>query len=391
MHRLTRTLALASALALTLAGGAAAEVVRVAVIAPFSGPFAQYGVQFRQAIDVYVAQHGDTIGEHTVEFIYKDTGGPNPDVAKSLAQEALIRDQAHYLGGFTFTPNALAVAPLITQAKVPTVIFNAATSAITEASDYFVRPSFTLWQVSEPMAEWALDQGIETVMTAVADYGPGIDAETAFKTAFEAGGGEVLDSIRMPIQTTDFAPFAQRIKDQAPGAVFAFLPVGPPTFAFLKAYDENGLEEAGIKFLGTGETDETTLAALGDAALGLTTAYHYSAAHDSEANRAFTEKLAELHPGSVANFASVGAYDGVHLIYKMIEAAGTNGPEAIEAVKGLSWESPRGPVSIDPETRHITQNIYLREVVEGAEGRLVNEEIEVIQEAAPDYGLTMDD
>lgn len=390
MLGLIRGAGVACACWLALAGGLRAEVVKVAIIAPFSGPFAQYGKQFREAIDVYVAQNGDQVGEDTVEFIYKDTGGPNPDVAKSLAQEALIRDRANYLGGFTFTPNALAVAPLITQAKVPTVIFNAATSAITEASDYFVRTSFTLWQVSVPMAEWALEQGIETAVTAVADYGPGLDAETAFKTAFEAGGGTVRDSIRMPLQTTDFAPFVQRIKDQAPDAVFTFLPVGPPTFAFVKAYDENGLREAGIRYLGTGETDETTLAALGDAALGLITAYHYSAAHESEANRAFTAKLAELYPDSVANFASVGAYDGVDLIYKMIEAAGTDGPAAIEAAKGLAWESPRGPVSIDPETRHITQNVYIREVDRDENGQLINREFETI-EAVPDLGLQQAD
>ena len=369
-----------------LAAHAQGAPVKVGVIAPFSGPFAIWGKQFKEAIEVYVAKHGDTVAGRKVEFIYRDVGGPNPQQAKTHAQELLVKDRVAYLGGLVFTPNALAVAPLAQQAKVPTVIFNAATSIIVQKSDYFVRTGFSLPQVSIPMARWALGQNVKKVVTAVADYAPGVDAETAFKSALEKGGGQVVDTIRMPMATTDFAPFMQRIKDQRPDAVFAFLPAGPPTFAFTKAYNENGLREAGIRFLGTGETDETTLQALGDGAIGLNTAYHYSAAHDSDLNRAFTAKLAELHPGSVANLASVGAYDGVHLIYRMIEAAGTDGTKAIASVKGMAWESPRGPVSIDPRTRHITQNVYIREVAKGADGRLINKEIETIPNV-PDLGL----
>lgn len=368
------------------AGAAAADTIKVGVIAPFSGPFAIWGKQFQQAIEVYVAQNGTTAGDHTIEFIYRDSGGPNPDAAKSLAQELLIKDQVDYLGGFVFTPNALAVAPLIDRAKKPAVIFNAATSIITTKSDYFVRTGFTLWQVSVPMANWAWDNGIKSVVTAVTDYGPGIDAEAAFIATFEGKGGKILDSIRMPIQTTDFAPFLQRIKDKSPDAVFGFLPAGPPTYAFTKAYNENELRAAGIDFLGTGETDETTLEALGDSAIGLTTAYHYSGSHDSEMNKAFIAKLTEMFPDAVANLASVGAYDGTHIIYEMVKAAGKNGAEAIEAVKGLAWESPRGPVSIDPDTRHITQNVYLRKVAKDENGKLINKEFETI-EAVPDLGL----
>jgi len=386
MNRLTRTLGAACALTLALCGASAADTIKVGIIAPFSGPFAIWGKQFQEAIDVYVAQNGTKAGDHTIEFIYKDSGGPNPDAAKSLTQELLVRDKVDYLGGFVFTPNALAVAPLIDKTKTPTVIFNAATSIITTKSDYFLRTGQTLWQVTVPLAEWAWDQGIKSVVTAVTDYGPGIDAENAFKTAFKKKGGEVLDSIRMPIQTTDFAPFMQRIKNQGPNAIFGFLPAGPPTFAFVKAYNENALKDAGITFLGTGETDETTLDALGDSAIGLTTAYHYSAAHDSPLNKAFTAKLEELHPGSVTNNGSVGAYDGVHLIYKMVEIAGSDGEAAMEVAKGMSWESPRGPVSIDPETRNITQNVYLRRVAKNEQGKLINKEFETI-EMVPDLGL----
>ena len=373
-------------LMVALATTASADTIRVGVIAPFSGPFATWGKQFKEAIEVYQAEHGTSVGDHDIEILYRDSGGPKPDSAKALAQELLIREQVDYLGGFVFTPNALAVAPLIDRAKKPAVIFNAATSIITEQSDYFVRTGFTLWQVTVPLAEWAYGQGIRTVVTAVSDYGPGADAEKAFKSAFEAKGGTVVDQIRMPLSTTDFAPFMQRVKDQTPDAVFGFLPAGPPTFAFTKSYNENGLRDGGITFLGTGETDETTLDALGDAAIGLTTAYHYSGAHESELNAAFTGSLAQMFPDSVANLASVGAYDGMNAIYRMIEAAGADGPAAIDAIRGAAWESPRGPMSIDPETRHITQNVYVRRVEKTEDGKYVNREFETI-EAVPDLGL----
>ena len=383
-----KALGAACALSILLSGTAfAQDTVKVGVIAPFSGPFAIWGKQFKDGVDVFVAQNGEMAGDHKVEFIYKDSGGPNPSGTKALAQELIIKDKVDYLGGLVFTPNALAVAPLIDEAQVPTVIFNAATSSIVLESDYFVRTSFSLWQVSVPMAQWAWDQGVRSVVISVTDYGPGNDAKVAFASTFEALGGTVLDSIAMPLQTADFAPFMQRIKDQNPDALFAFLPAGPPTFAYVKAYNENGLADAGIKFLGTGETDETNLQALGDAALGLTTAYHYSAAHDSEKNRAFTAKLEEVSPGSVANLASVGAYDGAFVLYEMIRDSGADSAGAVDKVRGLAWESPRGPVSLDQETRHITQNVYIRQVARDESGVLINEEFETVPDV-PDLGLT---
>lgn len=377
---MTRThLALGLALGLFSLSAAQAETVKIGVITPFSGPFAQYGTQYQQAIEVYQALHGTSAGGHEIEFIYKDVGGPNPDQSRSLAQELLIRERVDYLAGFTFTPNALAVAPIIEQSETPTVIFNAATSSINRESDFFLRTSYTLWQVSAPMADWAYDQGIRTVATTVTDYGPGIDAERAFEAAFTAKGGEVVDKIRMPLSTTDFTPFLQRVRDQAPDAVFAFLPGGPPTFTYTKTYNENGLKDEGIRFLGTAETEETNLQGFGDLGLGLTTAYHYSAAHPSPENEAFLAKLAELHPDAVANWASVGAYDGVHLLYQMIAAAGTDGPAAVEAAKGLAWESPRGPIEMDPDSRTVIQNVYIREVERNAQtGLLENAEKGVI-------------
>ncbi|WP_417210454.1 ABC transporter substrate-binding protein [Antarctobacter sp.] len=378
MTRFT-TRALCLTIAIGAATGALADQIKVGVIAPFSGPFAQYGIQYQQAIEVYQAQHGTSVGDHEITFIYKDVGGVNPDQSRSLAQELLIRDRVDYLAGFTFTPNALAVGPVITQSETPTVIFNAATSVINKESPFYLRTSYTLWQVSAPMADWAYDQGIRSVVTTVSDYGPGIDAEKAFKSAFEAKGGTVMDTVRMPLSTTDFTPFLQRVKDQAPDAVFTFLPGGPPTFTYTKTFNQNGLADAGIRFLGTAETEETNLQGLGDMAIGLSTAYHYSAAHDSDANRAFLAKLADLHPDAIANWASVGAYDGVHLIYEMVKQAGSDGPAAVEAAKGLEWESPRGPLKMDPETRTVIQNVYIREVTRNPDtGLLENTETGVI-------------
>ena len=359
---------------------ALAETVKVGVVGPFSGPFSgSFGEPFRQGIETYVAMNGQPADGIEVEFIYRDLQSPDPGRARALAQELVARDGVQYLAGFVFTPNAIAAAGISAQAKIPTVIFNASASAVVSQSPYYVRTSNTLPQVSVPTAQNALDKGYKTVVTAVSDYGPGVDAETSFVKAFTEGGGEVLESIRMPLSTTDFTPFIQSIRDQSPDALFTFLPGGPPTFGFTKTYNENGLRDEGIMFLGTAETEESNLQAFGDAAIGLTTAYHYSADHDSDINRAFIAKNLELHPDSVTNWATIGAYDGTHLIYEMVEAAGSDGPAAIEAAKGLEWESPRGPLVMDPETRTVVQNVYIREVERDAEsGLLVNREKGVI-------------
>jgi branched-chain amino acid transport system substrate-binding protein len=351
------------------------QAIKVGIIGPFSGPFAHYGTLFKAGAEAYIASQGGKLAGKTVELVYRDTGGPNPAQTKVQAQELIVKDKVDYLGGFVFTPNAMAVAPLIQQSKTPTVIFNAATSSITEKSDYFIRTSYTLWQVTVPLAQWASKQGLKKVVTAVSDYGPGVDAETAFKTEFAKQGGVVVESIRMPMSTTDFTPFAQRIRASGAQAVYTFLPGGPPNLGFVKAYNENGLAKAGIQFLGTAETDEFDLQKFGDSALGLTTAFHYSGGHDSPQNKAFVSALKKQNPAAVANYASVGAWDGMHVIHKMIEATGgqKDGAKAIAAARQLKWESPRGPVSIDSKTRHITQNVYLRKVdKQGAE--LVNVE-----------------
>ena len=376
-HRPVLAIALAGLTALGLAPvTATAQAIKVGIVGPFSGPFAHYGTLFRNGAEAYIAAQGGRLAGKDVELIYRDTGGPNPAQTRNLVQELIVKDKVDYLGGFVFTPNAFAVAPLIQQSQTPTVIFNAATSAITDKSEFFIRTSYTLWQVTVPMAQWAAKQKIQKVVTAVTDYGPGIDAETAFKSEFSKQGGTVVEAIRMPLATTDFAPFVQRIKASGAQAVYTFLPGGPPNLGFVKAYNENGLAKAGIQFLGTAETDEFDLQKFGDAALGLTTSFHYSAAHDSSANKAFLAALKKRDPAAIANYASVGAWDGMHVIAKMIEATGgkRDGLKAIVSARALQWESPRGPVRIDPKTRHIVQNVYLRKV-EKVDGLLVNREL----------------
>lgn len=387
-HRRAIACALFASAALSLASPQAlAQAVKVGIVGPFSGPFAHYGTLFKAAAEGYVASQGGKLAGKDIEFIYRDTGGPNPALTKTLVQELLVKDKVDYLGGFVFTPNAMAVAPLIQQSQTPTVIFNAATSAITEKSDYFLRTSYTLWQVTVPVAQWAAKNGMKKVVTAVTDYGPGIDAETAFKSEFTKQGGTVVESIRMPIATTDFGPFVQRIKASGAQAVYTFLPGGPPNLGFVKAYNENGLAKAGIQFLGSAETDEYDLQKFGDAALGLTTAFHYSGAHDSPENKKFVAALKKQDPNAVANYASVGAWDGMYVIQKMIEATDgkKDGPKALAAARTLKWESPRGPVSIDPKTRHITQNVYLRKVEKSGD-QLVNKELQSFGPQT-DYGL----
>ena len=376
--------------ALLFSSTAYADTIKVGVIGPFSGPFALQGKSFKAGIDAYMAVNGATIGADTVEIVYRDVPQADPAQSKALAQELVIKGGVQYLAGFYFTPDAMAVTPLLTQANVPMVVMNAATSAIVTKSPLVVRTSFTTWQTSTPIAKVAFDKGIKKVISVVSDYGPGIDAENAFKTAFVAAGGEVVEAIRLPLATNDFSPIMQRIKDSGAEGVFAFLPSGPPTLGFVKGFADNNLKAGGVQLFATGDlTQESDLPALGDAALGMLTTFHYAISHDSPENKLFTA-AAEKAIGNPAelNFPAVGAYDGMHVIYKMIEATGgkQDAQKAVDAVKGLSWVSPRGPVTIDPESRHITQNIYLREVAKGDDGKYINKEIQTFEKQG-DPGL----
>lgn len=366
-----------------LTSAAYADTIKIGVVGPFSGPFALQGKNFKAGIDAYIATHGDKVGDDTIEIVYRDLPAADPAQSKALAQELVVKEGVQYLAGFYFTPDAMAVTPILKQANTPLVIMNAATSAIVTKSPLVVRTSFTTWQTSTPIAKVAHDAGVEKVISVVSDYGPGVDAENAFKAGFEKEGGSVVEAIRMPLSTNDFSPIMQRIKDSGAQAVFAFLPSGPTTLGFVKAYNENGLKDAGIKFFAPGDlTQESDLPALGEAALGIQTTFHYAVSHDSPENKAFVEAASKAigNPAELS-FPSVGAYDGMHVIYKMIEATGgeQDAEKAVEAVKGLSWVSPRGPVSIDPESRHITQNIYLREVAKADDGTYYNKEIQTFE------------
>jgi len=373
-----------------ISGAAWADTIKVGVIGTMSGPYALFGKNFKMGIDAWVSEHGTKVAGHDVEFIYRDEESPNPAKSKALAQELLVKDKVQYIAGLYFTPDALAVAPLLEEAKTPMVVFNAATSAIVEKSPFIVRTSFTMWQNTVPAAKVAKAKGAKKVATAVTDYGPGVDAEAAFKKTFEADGGSIVEATRMPINTTDFGPIMQRIKDSGADTIFAFLPAGPPTLSFMKAYIDNGLKAGGVRLISLGDVlTEPDLPNIGDSSIGLLSTYHYAVSHASPENKAFLDRLVKGGAKiDEVTMTSVAAYDGARVIYKMIEATnGQRDPEkAIAAVKGMKWVSPRGPVSIDPVTRHITQNVYLREVAK-QDGKLINKEIQTF-EAQPDWALT---
>ncbi|MCI1016182.1 ABC transporter substrate-binding protein [Herbaspirillum sp. C7C2] len=357
---------LATSQLMTVASARAEETIKVGLVAAFSGPFADYGKQMEGGIKAWMAQHGDQVAGKKVQIIIKDTTGPAPEIAKRLAQELVVRDKVDFLAGFGLTPEALAVAPIAEQAKKPMIIMNAATSIITTKSNYIARFSMTLPQVSGPMATWALKNGIKRVVTLVADYGPGIDAETAFKTNLLGGGGQVLESIRVPLRNPEFAPYIQRIKDAKPEAVFIFVPAGEQSIAFMKGYRERGLAEAGIKVIATGDlTDDHVMPAMGDATLGVITTFHYSAAHDSPENKAFLKSFAAANPGAGRpNFMAVAAYDGMNAIYEVSKKLNgkIDGDKAMAILKTMKFMSPRGPIAIDPATRDIVQTVYVRKV-----------------------------
>jgi branched-chain amino acid transport system substrate-binding protein len=357
----------------------AADTVKVGVIGSFSGPFARWGEQFKQAIAVYQKQHGTSVNGIPIEVIYRDDGGPDPARARQLAEDLILRDKVQFLGGFVFTPNALAVAELVTEAKTPTVIFNAATAMITRKSPYFIRVSQTIPQVAGPIGQWAAKNGVKTVITAVSDYGPGYDAEEYFAKTFKAGGGKVLASVRIPLSTSDFSPFFERVLQQKPDALFIFGPGGPPTVGMINTWAAR-LKPAGIKLLCTAETQEIDLPKIGPAALGVVSAFHYTETVDNPLNKALWADLTQMFGKSaVPDLASVQAYDGMHVIYQTVAKLGAhfNPDDAIKFMRSMAFDSPRGPLKIDEKTRDVIQNVYLRKV-ESRGGKLVNINFETI-------------
>ena len=379
--RITRRHALVSAAAASLPLPALAqsgEPVRIGLIAPMTGPFTSTGRMMDTGARLYMQLNGDTVAGRKVQLILKDDTGV-ADVTKRIAQEMVVNEKVDILTGFGLTPLALATAPIATQAKVAQVIMLAATPVVTTASPYIVRPSFTTGQTTEPMADWALKNGIKSAITLVSDYAPGVDTEVTFVNKFKAGGGAIVESIRVPLANRDFAPYLQKVADAKADALFVFVPAGIGA-TLLKQYVERGLNKTGMKLLGEGSvTEDDILTQMDDNVIGMITSHHYSAAHDSPENKAFVAAYKKAYDGKRPNLTACAAYDAMHLIYEALKKTGgkADGDSVVAAMKGMSWTSPRGPVSIDPETREVIQNIYIRRV-EKKDGELWNTEFETV-------------
>jgi len=372
-----RTL-LALAIASVTLPALAEESVKVGLILPMTGPFASTGRQIDAAVKLYLAQHGSSVAGRKIEVILKDDASV-ADTTRRIAQELIVNDKVTVLAGFGLTPLALATAPLATQSKTPMVVMAAATSSITDASPYIVRTSFTLPQVTLGIAEWAAKNKIKSAVTLVTDYGPGIDAERTFRDRFTLSGGRIIGELRVPLRNPDFAPFLQRVHDTGAEALFTFVPSGVGA-ALMKQFAERGLDKAGIRLIATGDvTDDDILNEMGDVALGVVTSHHYSAAHKSALNQKFVEAFGKANKGMRPNFMAVGGYDGMRVIVEALKASkGAGGDALLNAMKGQIFESPRGPVLIDAQTRDIVQDVYIRKV-ERVNGQLYNVEFETLK------------
>ncbi|HZG30558.1 branched-chain amino acid transport system substrate-binding protein [Ensifer adhaerens] len=379
---ITRRQLIASAAAVAMLSAAApsfaADTVKIGLILPMTGPFASTGRQVEAGVRAYMALNGDTAGGKKIEIVLRDDAG-TADQTRRIAQELVVNDKVSMLMGFGLTPLAMAVAPVLNQAKVPAIITSATTSAIMSKSDYFVRTSMAGPQSAVPVATWAVKNGLKRVVTLVTDYGPGHDIEKGFTDQFKKDGGEIVEAVRVPLQNPDFAPFLQRVRDAKPDAVFVFVPSGVGSL-FMKQFVDRGLADAGIKLIATGDvTDDDLLGSIGDPALGVITGHFYSADHDSPENKAFVKQVkdaAKMRP----NFMAVGGYDAMHLAYAALAKTNgdTDGTKLINAMKGMEWMSPRGPISIDPATRDIVQDIYIRKV-EKKDGELYNVEFDTFK------------
>ncbi|HWJ01885.1 MAG TPA: ABC transporter substrate-binding protein [Burkholderiales bacterium] len=374
-------LALASSLA-------CAQTIKIGFITSYSGLNGNLGPYMERAVRLYIKLHEKDLPSGVkIELITRDDTGPNPDKAKQLAQELVVREKVNLLAGVVFTPNAMAIAPIATEAKVPFVIMNAGTAVITTRSPYIARTSFTLWQSSYPLGQWAAKK-FKTGYTLVSDFGPGHDAEEGFIKAFTEGGGKMLGNVRVPLQNPDWAAYMQRVKDAKPDALMVFIPAGKTATAVMKNFSELGLDKAGIKLIGPGDiTTDEELPNMGDVALGVTTMFHYSAAADRPANKAFVAAWKkEYGANETPNFLSAGSWDGTAMIFEAIkqQKGKLNPDKTMEIFKHWKFaDSPRGPISIDPDTRDIVQNEYLREVRKVG-GQLANVELETFATAVKD-------
>ncbi len=371
---------LAFATTVLASAGYAQDVVKIGIINPYSGQFADTAAQMDNAIKLYMKQHGDTVAGKKIELIRKDVGGVAPDIAKRLAQELIVRDHVDILAGFDLTPNALAAGAVSAEAKKFMVVMNAATSIITTKSPYIARTSSTTPQLNQTLGTWAAKQGIKRIYTMVSDYGPGIDAEAAFHTGFKEAGGQIIGSVRFPVANPDFSAFVQRAKDMSPDAIYIWIPGGAQPAAVGKALAERGIDARKTKVLGQDVlTDDHVLKSLGDMSIGITTVSIYNYTHNSALNQKFvTAYRGDYHRNP--DIFSIGGYDGMHLIYEALKKTGgnTDGDALIAAAKGMKWESPRGPILIDPQTRDIVQTVYIGRV-EKVGSELHNVEFDTVE------------
>jgi branched-chain amino acid transport system substrate-binding protein len=366
-------------LALTFLVGTAAaqEPLKIGLIQSMTGAFNTVGQAAVNGARLYIRQHGDTVAGRKIQLIVRDDA-TSPDQAKRIAQELIVNDKVAIIGA-GITPSALTIAPLVTEAKIPTVVMVSGASITVDRSPYMARTSFTLGQSSAVMADWAVQNGAKKIVTIVNDWAPGLEAEGAFKDRAAKGGAQILESMRVPLANPDFAPFLQRARDIGPDTLFAFMP-GNQSGIFAKQFLERGMDKSGIRIVGPGDlTDDDELPGMTDAMLGIVTALHYSALHDSPLNKAYVKDF-EAAYGKRPNFVSLGGYDGMHLIYEALKKTGgkTDGDAMLAAMKGMKWESPRGPMSIDPETRDVVHNEYIRKV-EKVNGQLYNVEFATIE------------
>ena len=380
MKRLLLAGFVAASATLAATAGHAEGTVKIGLIISYSGQFADTAAQMDNGIKLYVKQHGDTVAGKKLEFVRKDTGGIAPDVAKRLAQELVVRDHADIIAGFALTPNALAAGDVSAEAKKFMVVMNAATSIITTKSPYIARTSVTTPQLNQTLGTWAAKHGVKTAYTMVSDYGPGIDGETAFQLGFKEAGGNIVGSVRFPVANPDFSAFVQRAKDINPDAIYIWIPGGAQPAAVGKALAERGIDPSKIKVMGQDALAfESALKSMGDAALGIITVANYDYNHQSPLNKEFVKAYnEEFHRNP--DIYSIGGYDGMHLIYETLKKTGGNadGDALIAAAKGMKWESPRGPMSIDPETRDVVQTVYFRRV-EKVGNEIVNVEFDKVE------------
>jgi branched-chain amino acid transport system substrate-binding protein len=380
MPRIMTGLACLAATLLAATSAHAQGTVKVGAILSYSGQFADTGIQIDNGIKLYMKQHGDTVAGKKIEIVRKDNAGIAPDVAKRLAQESIVRDKVDILAGFDLTPNAMAAADVSVQAKKFMVNMNAATSIVITKSPYMVRTSFTVPMVNEALGTWAYKTGSRRAYTLVSDFAPGHDGEQAFQRAFKEAGGEIVGSARYPTSNIDFTAFIQRAKDANPDVIYIWTPGGTQPAAIGKSISERGIDKNKIRIVGQGELAfEEALKGMGDAGLGIITAFHYDYNHPSPTNKAFVEAYNAEFKRNPDMF-SVGGYDGMHVIYEALKKTNgnTDAQALINAAKGLKWESPRGPMSIDPETRDVVETVYIRKV-EKVNGQLVNVEIDKIE------------